>query len=93
MRFPSNLAHTATGALTDRKRVVLGTKPITLRTFRTAAAAAAAAGGDNGGARGGGGGGVSVFAASDRPTVVYSSNRKLMYSNLNENDVSAVLAK
>jgi len=29
----------------------------------------------------------SVFAASDRPTVVYSSNRKLMFSNLNENEV------
>jgi hypothetical protein len=29
-----------------------------------------------------------VFAASDRPTIIYSSNRKLLYSNLNENDVA-----
>lgn len=29
-----------------------------------------------------------VFAASDRPTVIYSSNKKLVYSNLNENEVS-----
>ncbi|KAG2483888.1 hypothetical protein HYH03_017282 [Edaphochlamys debaryana] len=85
----------ATGALSERKRVVLGTKPISLRTFRTAAAAAPAPGaGANGGAATaaaggrGGPGGVSVFAASDRPTVVYSSNKKLLYSNLNENDVA-----
>lgn len=35
-------------------------------------------------------GGTSVFAASDRPTVIYASNRKLMFSNLNENDVSHI---
>lgn len=29
-----------------------------------------------------------VFAASDRPTIIYSNNKKLLYSNLNENDVS-----
>lgn len=28
-----------------------------------------------------------MFAASDRPTVIYSANRKLLYSNLNENEV------
>jgi hypothetical protein len=27
-----------------------------------------------------------VFAASDRPTVIYSSNKKLLYSNVNENE-------
>ena len=32
--------------------------------------------------------GVShVFAASDRPTVIYSSNKKLHYSNVNEDEV------
>lgn len=30
-----------------------------------------------------------MFAASDRPTVVYSSNKKLVFSNLNENEVRA----
>lgn len=33
-------------------------------------------------------GAAAVFAASDRPTIIYSSNRKLLYSNLNENEVS-----
>lgn len=75
----------ATGALLDRKRVVLGTRPIALRTFRTGGAAAGT--GAAGGRNGSGPGGTSVFAASDRPTVVYSSNKKLLYSNLNENDV------
>lgn len=28
-----------------------------------------------------------VFAASDRPTVIYGSNNKLLFSNLNENEV------
>ena len=28
-----------------------------------------------------------VFAASDRPTIIFSSSRKLLYSNLNENEV------
>ena len=28
-----------------------------------------------------------VFAASDRPTIVYSANNKLLYSNLNESEV------
>ncbi|CAL5227828.1 g10856 [Coccomyxa viridis] len=33
--------------------------------------------------------GVShVFAASDRPTVIYSSNKKLHYSNVNEDEVN-----
>ncbi|KAL4429821.1 hypothetical protein ABPG77_010938 [Micractinium sp. CCAP 211/92] len=32
-------------------------------------------------------GAAAVFAASDRPTIIYSSNRKLLYSNLNENEV------
>eukprot|EP00884_Botryococcus_braunii_P023468 jgi/Botrbrau1/9805/Bobra.0322s0012.2 len=31
-----------------------------------------------------------VFAASDRPTIIYSSNRKLLYSNLNESEVTVM---
>jgi hypothetical protein len=54
--------------LVDRKRLALGTKPITLRHFRSR--------------------GINhVFAASDRPTVIYSANNKLLFSNLNENEV------
>lgn len=33
------------------------------------------------------GGQRHVFAASDRPTIIYSNNKKLLYSNLNENEV------
>ena len=60
--------HPETGSLSEQKKISLGTKPITLHTFRS--------------------NGVSyVFAASDRPTVIYSNNQKLLYSNLNENEV------
>jgi DNA damage-binding protein 1 len=52
----------------DRKKIALGTKPISLRAFRSRGATA-------------------VFAASDRPTIMYSANKKLLYSNLNENEV------
>ncbi|KAJ8762650.1 hypothetical protein K2173_010671 [Erythroxylum novogranatense] len=58
-----------TGELTDRKKVSLGTQPITLRTFSSKNA-------------------THVFAASDRPTVIYSSNKKLLYSNVNLKEVS-----
>lgn len=54
----------------ERKKVVLGTKPILLSAFST-------------------GGQRHIFAASDRPTIIYSNNKKLLYSNLNENEVSA----
>ena len=56
------------GDLSERKKLSLGSKPITLKTFHS-----------NGIAH--------VFAASDRPTVIYSSNKKLLYSNVNENEV------
>ncbi|CAN4082374.1 unnamed protein product [Withania somnifera] len=59
----------STGELTDRKKVSLGTQPITLRTFSSKDAS-------------------HVFAASDRPTVIYSSNKKLLYSNVNLKEVS-----
>lgn len=58
-----------TGELTDRKKVSLGTQPITLRTFSSKST-------------------THVFAASDRPTVIYSSNKKLLYSNVNLKEVS-----
>jgi len=55
--------------LTDKKKLALGTKPISLRCFKYR-------------------GSFNVFAASDRPTVIYSNDNKLLYSNLNENEVS-----
>ncbi|GMI74364.1 damaged DNA binding protein 1A [Hibiscus trionum] len=57
------------GELTDRKKVSIGTQPITLRTFSSKNTS-------------------HVFAASDRPTVIYSSNKKLLYSNVNLKEVS-----
>lgn len=59
----------AGGVLTDKKKLALGTKPITLRTLKVGDA-------------------LNVFAASDRPTIIYSANKKLLYSNLTENDVN-----
>ncbi|XP_048331269.1 DNA damage-binding protein 1a [Ziziphus jujuba] len=63
------LLNTNTGELTDRKKVSLGTQPITLRTFSSKNT-------------------TYVFAASDRPTVIYSSNKKMLYSNVNLKEVS-----
>ncbi|XP_076949712.1 DNA damage-binding protein 1-like [Bidens hawaiensis] len=63
------LLDTDTGKLTDRKKVSLGTQPITLRTFSSKNT-------------------THVFAASDRPMVIYSSNKKLLYSNVNLKEVS-----
>ncbi|KAH9288236.1 hypothetical protein KI387_032353 [Taxus chinensis] len=59
----------STGDLLDRKKISLGTKPITLRTFCSKST-------------------THVFAASDRPTVIYSSNKKLLYSNVNLKEVN-----
>ncbi|XP_022762655.1 DNA damage-binding protein 1a-like [Durio zibethinus] len=66
LNFQLNLSN---GELTDRKKVSLGTQPITLRTFSSKNT-------------------TYVFAASDRPTVIYSSNKKLLYSNVNLKEVS-----
>ncbi|KAJ6840719.1 DNA damage-binding protein 1a [Iris pallida] len=63
------LLNMSTGELSDRKKVSLGTQPITLRTFSSKDT-------------------THVFAASDRPTVIYSSNKKLLYSNVNLKEVS-----
>ncbi|ESQ55276.1 hypothetical protein EUTSA_v10024273mg [Eutrema salsugineum] len=60
---------TSSGELRDRKKVLLGTQPITLRTFSSKSA-------------------THVFAASDRPAVIYSNNKKLLYSNVNLKEVS-----
>ncbi|XP_014287545.1 DNA damage-binding protein 1 [Halyomorpha halys] len=59
----------ATGQLSERKRVTLGTQPIVLRSFRSMAT-------------------TNVFACSDRPTVIYSSNHKLVFSNVNLKEVN-----
>uniref|UniRef100_H2V0E9 DNA damage-binding protein 1 n=1 Tax=Takifugu rubripes TaxID=31033 RepID=H2V0E9_TAKRU len=58
-----------TGALSECKKVTLGTQPTVLRTFRSLSTS-------------------NVFACSDRPTVIYSSNHKLVFSNVNLKEVN-----
>lgn len=65
--FPSFLP--PSGALSERKKVTLGTQPTVLRTFRSLSTS-------------------NVFACSDRPTVIYSSNHKLVFSNVNLKEVN-----
>ncbi|KAF2077319.1 hypothetical protein CYY_001385 [Polysphondylium violaceum] len=57
--------------LNDRKRLTLGTQPITLCKFKLKNT-------------------INVFASSDRPTIIYSSNKKLFYSVVNLKEVSHV---
>ncbi|TPX39150.1 hypothetical protein SeLEV6574_g07407 [Synchytrium endobioticum] len=59
----------ATGTLRDKRKISLGTQPVSLRPFR------------------GADGRNHIFAASDRPTVIYSNNQKLLYSNVNLKEV------
>ncbi|TYZ63198.1 hypothetical protein PybrP1_012947 [[Pythium] brassicae (nom. inval.)] len=61
----------ATGALSSRKRVSLGSQPIALSTFRSKDM-------------------TLVFAACDRPTVIYANNNKLLYSNVNAKEVTVM---
>lgn len=62
---------TETAALSERKKISLGTQPIVLGKFTSNST-------------------EHVFAACDRPTVVYSSNGKLLYSNVNRKDINHV---
>ncbi|XP_041365594.1 DNA damage-binding protein 1-like isoform X2 [Gigantopelta aegis] len=59
----------ATGYLSDKKKVTLGTQPTVLRTFKSLST-------------------MNIFACSDRPTVIYSSNHKLVFSNVNLKEVN-----
>lgn len=61
----------ATGGMSNRKRVSLGSHPISLSRFRSKNV-------------------THVFAACDRPTVVYSNNKKLLYSNINAKEVNVM---
>ncbi|EFC49032.1 damage-specific DNA binding protein 1 [Naegleria gruberi] len=58
------------GILTDKKRIVAGSKPIMLRPFISKDRQ------------------LNVFAASERPTIIYSRNQKLVYSNVNLGEVN-----
>ena len=75
-------------AFGERKRAVLGTQPLALRAFRHGGGASSSATGDlscaDAGAQ------LNVFACSDRPAVIYTQNRKLLFSNVNLKHVSSV---
>ena len=60
----STYMYMCTGQLSSSKKVVLGTKPIVLKLFRSA-------------------GVTNVFACSNHPTIIYTSNHKLLFSNVN----------
>ncbi|KAG0339195.1 DNA damage-binding protein 1a [Podila humilis] len=60
--------------LNNPKKISLGTQPIILRQLSSAQGSA-----NN----------SHVFACGDRPTVIHSSNRKLLYSNVNLKEVAA----
>lgn len=57
------------GALSNNKKVTLGTYETILRPFKSQST-------------------TSIFACSDRPTVIYSSNNKLVFSNVNLKEVN-----
>lgn len=65
----SFVLHPKNFEFSEKKKISLGTQPITLNTFQSNRS-------------------VHVFAASDRPTVIYSSNKKLLFSNVNLKDVN-----
>ncbi len=54
------------GRLSSSKKVVLGTKPVTLKTFKSSDSHV-----------------TNVFACSNHPTIIYSNNQKLLFSNVN----------
>lgn len=58
-----------TGALTNCKKVTLGTYETILRPFKSQST-------------------TSIFVCSDRPTVIYSTNNKLVFSNVNLKEVN-----
>ncbi|XP_033123862.1 DNA damage-binding protein 1-like [Anneissia japonica] len=60
---------TKIGILSERKKVILGTQPTVLKTFKSLSM-------------------TNVYACSDRPTVIYSSNHKLVFSNVNLKEVN-----
>ncbi|KAF9175846.1 DNA damage-binding protein 1a, partial [Mortierella sp. AD010] len=69
----------ALSTLPTPKRISLGTQPIMLRRISSGQGKGETGGTSN-----------HVFACSDRPTVIYSSNRKLLYSNVNLKQVATV---
>lgn len=67
---------------------MLGTQPLALRAFRHGAASSSLMSGDSASADAGAQ--LNVFACSDRPAVIYTQNRKLLFSNVNLKHVSSV---
>uniref|UniRef100_A0A7S2S558 DNA damage-binding protein 1 n=1 Tax=Mucochytrium quahogii TaxID=96639 RepID=A0A7S2S558_9STRA len=58
--------------LTAKKKMTLGSRPISLSEFKSKDS-------------------TFIFAGTDRPTVIYSSGHKLLYSNVNQREVTAMV--
>lgn len=80
--FTFRMDPTSSGALSDKRKIILGSRPISLGTFKSISSSSTTTTGGN----------VTaaaakvvenVFVASDRPTVIHCSNQKLIYSNVN----------
>ncbi|KAF9971393.1 DNA damage-binding protein 1a [Actinomortierella ambigua] len=84
----------ATGpTLSTPKRISLGTQPILLRLISTSkddGSSTSAMSTASSSSPSPSSSSSHVFACSDRPTVIHSSNRKLIYSNVNLKQVTAV---
>ncbi|KAF9098142.1 DNA damage-binding protein 1a [Mortierella sp. AD031] len=74
-------------SLPTPKKISLGTQPIMLRQISSAPTETGMAAVPTGTTEGTS---DHVFACSDRPTVIYSSNRKILYSNVNLKQVATV---
>uniref|UniRef100_A0A1B6DPY2 DNA damage-binding protein 1 n=2 Tax=Clastoptera arizonana TaxID=38151 RepID=A0A1B6DPY2_9HEMI len=64
-----------TGLLSDKRKMILGTQPTMLRKFKLLSTTDRSLT-------------TNVFATSDHPTVIYSSNNKLIFSKLNLKEVN-----
>jgi DNA damage-binding protein 1 len=68
------------GSLKEKKKVTLGTQPTVLRAFKSSSSGNHEVMNNSMNS--------NIFACSDRPTVVYSSSHKLLFSNVNLKQVN-----
>lgn len=67
------------GSLKEKKKVTLGTQPTVLRSFKSSSSSSNEMMNSIN---------SNIFACSDRPTVIYSSSHKLLFSNVNLKQVN-----
>jgi len=59
--------------LVNKKKIALGSRPISLSKFRSRDS-------------------THIFVGSDRPTVIYSTGTKILYSNVNQREVTSMVS-